>query len=279
MVEVSNFRIPEFIYLDDQKVDMTLSWIEGSIPVKSRSQKSSSKSKRGGGSLGFQGIIGAHGGLESSSGEEREETREQNEYSKFARLYQLLQERDGITIIDKLDEEVRKQLQRGQIVEIESYVTLSPIDMIFRLFTNIIPLIQDAGTSDAKDIAETKALLSLFQQAQRKGIDAFIVSEEHPEHRFYTSLLTDKFKASTDELPSTLITLGRVTNILAETKTVNLMSKYFGGLQLPKDSLQDLVSKLSDDPQTAQMFGSVPSLDDMLVKYPAVALSPIALYR
>ena len=79
MVEVSNFRIPEFIYLDDQKVDMTLSQIEGSIPVKSRSQTSSGKSKRGGGNVGFQGIIGVHGGLESSSGEEQEETREEEE--------------------------------------------------------------------------------------------------------------------------------------------------------------------------------------------------------
>ena len=279
MVQVSNLRIPEFIYLDDQKVDMTLSWIEGSIPVKSRSKTSKSKSKRGGGSVGFQGIIGAHGGMESSSGEEQEETKEQNEYSKFARLYQLLQERDGITTIDKLDEEVRKQLQRGQIIEIESYVVLSPIDMLFRLFANIIPSLPNESMSSAKDLDGTKVILSLLQQGQRKGIDAFIVSEEHPEYRFYTSLLMDKFKASTDELPSTLITLGRVTKILAETETVSLMSKYFGGLQIPKDSLQDLVSKFSDDPETAQVLGSAPSLDDMLVKYPAVALSPIAMYR
>jgi aldehyde:ferredoxin oxidoreductase len=59
----------------------------------------------------------------------------------------------------------------------------------------------------------------------------------------------------------------------------NLLSKYFGGLRLPKDTLQDLVSKFSDDPKTAQMFGSAPSLDDMLIKHPAVALSPIAMYR
>jgi len=115
MVQVSNLRIPEFIYLDDQKVDMTLSWIEGSVPVKSRSQTSSGKSKSGGGNLGFQGIIGVKGGLEFSSAEEQEEEKEQNEYSKFARLYQLLQERDGITSIEKFDEEVRKQLQTSEL--------------------------------------------------------------------------------------------------------------------------------------------------------------------
>jgi hypothetical protein len=279
MVQVSNLRIPEFIYLDDQKVDMTLSWIEGSIPVKSRSQMSRGKSKSGGGNLGFQGIIGVKGGLESSSAEEQEEVKEQNEYSKFARLYQLLQERDGITNLEKFDEEVRNQLKRGQIIEIESYVTLSPIDMLFRLFANVIPPIPNQNVGNSKEMDGTKVILSLLQQGQRKGIDAFIVSGENPEFRFYTSLLIDKFKASTDELPSTLITLGRVTKILEETETVNLLSKYFGGLRLPKDSLQDLVSKFSNDPDTAQMFGSAPSLDDMLIKYPAVALSPIAMYR
>lgn len=279
MARVSNLRIPEFIYLDDQKVDMVLSWIEGSVPVKSRSQKSSGKSKSGGGNLGFLGIIGVEGGLESSSAEEQEEVKEQNEYSKFARLYHLLQERDGITSIEAFDEEVRKQLQRGQIIEIESYVTLSSIDRLFRLFANVIPLIPNQNVSNTQDVEGTKVLLSLLQQGQRKGMDAFIISGENPKYRFYTSLLIDKFKASTDELPSTLITLGRVTKILAESETVNLMGKYFGGLQIPKDSLQDLVSKFSDDPKTAQTFGGSLSLDDILVKYPAVALSPIALYR
>jgi hypothetical protein len=263
MVQVSKLRIPEFIYLDDQKVDMTLSWIEGSMPVKSRSQKSSSSLKRGGGSIGFQSIVGVQGGLESS----------------FARLYQLLQERDGITTIEEFNEEVRNQLQRGQIVEIESYVTLSPIDRIFRLFTNFIPLVSSENAAGAKDSTGTKALLSLLQQGQQKGIDAFIVSKEYTEYRFYTSLLMNKFKASIDELPSTLITLGRVTKILAQDETVNLMNKYFGGLHIPEDSLQDLVSRLSSDPKTAQILGDMPSLEDTLIKYPAVALSPIAMYR
>lgn len=105
------------------------------------------------------------------------------------------------------------------------------------------------------------------------------MSGEKPEYRLYTRLLVKKFKASTDELPSSLFTLGRVTKTLAETETVNLMSKYFGGLKLPPDFLQNLVNKFRDDPKTAQMFGSSPSMDDMLVKYPAVALSPIAMYR
>ena len=278
-MQVSNLRIPEFIYLDNQKVDMTLSWIEGSVPVKSRSQKSNGSLTRGGGSIGFHSIISVQGGLESSSAEEQEEIKEQNEYSKFARLYQLLQERDGITSIEKFDEEVRKQLQRGQIIEIESYVTPSPIDMLFRLFSSIIPMIPNQNVSNPKDLDGTRAMLSLFQQGQRKGIDAFIVSEENSEYRFYTRLLLDKFKASTDELPNTLTTLGRVTKILTENDTDNLMSKYFGGMKLPKDSLQDFVSKFSDNPKIAQMFGDAPSLDDMLVKYPAVALSPIAMYR
>ena len=279
MTQVSKLRIPEFIYLDDQKVDMTLSWIEGSMPVKSRFRKSSSASKRGGGSIGFQSIVGVQGGLESSSVEEQEELKEQNEYSKFARLYQLLQERDGITTIEEFNEEVRNQLQRGQIVEIESYVTLSPIDRIFRLFTNFIPLVSSENAAGAKDSTGTKALLSLLQQGQQKGIDAFIVSKEYTEYRFYTSLLMNKFKASIDELPSTLITLGRVTKILAQDETVNLMNKYFGGLHIPEDSLQDLVSRLSSDPKTAQILGDMPSLEDTLIKYPAVALSPIAMYR
>jgi len=279
MAQVSNLRIPEFIYLDNQKVDMTLSWIEGGIPVRSRSQKSSTKSKSGGGNLGFQGFIGAHGGLGSSSSEQQEEMSEQNEYSKFARLYRLLQERDGVTTIDKLDEKVHKKLQRGQIIEIESYVTLSPIDKLMGFLTRFIPLMPAEVTNNDEDLATLQAVLSLFQQTERKEIEAFIVSEEHPEYRFYTRLLIDKFKASTDELPATLFIFGRIAKILSENETENLMSKYLGGLNIPEDSLLDLVGQISGDPETAQMFGSVPSLDDVVVKYPAVALSPIALYR
>lgn len=278
-MEANNLKIPEFIYLNDQKVNMTISWIEGSVPVKNRSKTSSNKSKHGGANIGFQGIIGVNGGLDSSSTEEQEELREQNEYSKFARLYRLLHERNGIINVDKLDTDVIKQLQRGQIVEIESYVTLSPMDTMFRLLTSFIPLINETTTNTIKDTASTNALISLFQQAQKKGIDAFIISENNPECRLYMSLLVDKFKSSIDELPSTLFTLGRVTKILSENETVNLSSKYFGGLKLPEEYLQDLVNQLSKDSQTSQMFGNIPTLEDMIIKYPAVAISPIALYR
>jgi hypothetical protein len=279
MSNISNLRIPEFIYLDDQKVDMTLSVIDGSIPVRSRSQRSDTSSKRSGGSLGFQGVIGVQGGLESSSTEELEEVKEQNEYSRFSRLYQLLQERDGITSIEKMDANVHKQLQRGQIVEIEGHVTLSPLDMIFRLLTDLMPLVSAGQTAGAKDLATTKAILSLLQKGQRKGIDTFIFPGEQREFRFYTMLLIEKLKASINEFPCTLITLGRITKILAENETENLMSKYFAGLQLPKDTLQGLVDIFSNDPNAVQLLGNVPSLDDMLIKYPAVAFSPIAMYR
>jgi hypothetical protein len=279
MNQVSNLRIPEFIYLDNQKVDMTLSWMEGGIPVRSRSQKSSTKSKSGGGNLGFQGFIGAHGGLESTSGEQQEEMREQNDYSKFARLYKLLQERDGVTTIDKLDEKVFKKLQRGQVIEIESYITLSPIDKLMGFITKFMPLMTDEVTDADEDLAAIKAIITLFQQTERKEIEAFIESEEHPDYRLYMSLLIDKFRASTDELPAKLFIFGRIAKILSENDTENLMSKYLGGLNIPENSLLDIVSQFSSDHEIAQIFGGVPSLDDMVVKYPAIELSPIALYR
>lgn len=279
MANISNLRIPEFIYLDDQKVDMTLSVLEGSIIVQSKSQRRSGSSKRGGGKVGFQGFLGVGGGFESSSGEELEEVKKQNEYSRFSRLHKLLKENNGITSIETLDEDIRKRLQVGQIVEVDGYVALSPIDMLFGMFSDFMPLIAEGSTTSKQEELKTRTLLSFLQKGQRKGINAFIFPGQQKDYRFYASLLSEKLKASIHEFPSTLTTFGRITKILAANETVNLMTKYFAGLHLSSNQLQDLVNRITASPESAQMLGEVPSLDDMLVKYPSVGLSPIAIYR
>jgi len=114
MAGKNKLRILEFIYLDDQKVDMTLSVLEGSLPTQSKSLKKRGSSKRGGGSVGFQGLLGAGGGFEYSSGEELEESKKQNEFSRFSRLYKLLQENNGINSIETMDASSHKRLQRDK---------------------------------------------------------------------------------------------------------------------------------------------------------------------
>jgi len=138
-----------------------------------------------------------------------------------------------------------------------------------------------------KDISEdAKAFFSLLSKFKAKTIKVFVVprqqqqvSEQHKEYRFYTILLAEKLKASIHELASSLTVLGRVTKVLNKSESINLISEYLGGAHLPDNVMQELVDELASNPDAAEFLGGTPSLDDILVKYPSVAITPIAIYR
>ena len=40
-----------------------------------------------------------------------------------------------------------------------------------------------------------------------------------------------------------------------------------------------MVKELAQNPDTAELLGKAPTVDDILVKYPSVVITPIAVYR
>lgn len=282
MAKAAPFTMPEFMYLDDQKVTMFTSMLEGGLAVQStRSRKQVSK-KSGGITLGLPMFpaFALGGGLESSSGEETMETRKENEYSRFVKLLSLLSQGDNITVIDNLDDQTHRSLKAGQFLAVTGETTVSPVETLLGKLAELVGQLPEV-TQDVEDKDSFQLAMKWVLRGVKKGITIFIYTSEDWKYRFVSTLVPQGLKGSLTELPSRFTTFGRISRILGQNETVDLIAKFLGDLRLPQEERARLVKGFQLPEEEAGMFGVPTTIEDRdtMVRYPAIVLTPVAIYR
>lgn len=265
----------EFIYLDRPKLEDFLSGIEDGIVRQYKEEKREQGARWNGG-------VKPHGvGIERAGGVSElssEFIKEATDASLFQRLYSLDKETSFITHISKFDEKQWEELKEGQVVEVESEIDLSALEKIFDTAADILELMevfQPGSLSDEKS-KQFIAYLQLQKRSNTTGVRIEPVKSPAPKYQFVASLQNDNLRASKSELSGTYKVFGRIKRKLKRNEKFDLFKLLPGEMSLGSKELGEMLKGFKDMPP---MLGKPPTVKDIKVGYPAMVLTPVAIYR
>lgn len=273
-MEKLGLPLREFVYLDREKIEDFISALLGGLPDEQK-ETTAAKPSEIGGSLGIDSTkIDFKKGVKEIT---REELLKATDASLFERLHSLLEQGNMIKAVDASEVQQWDALQAREFVEFEGRIEFSTLEMVFDLIKDLAPLVETLSPEQTQDKAYKNGLqIALMSQQSSHNVRIIPKGEEKEQFIFVASLQKDKARASKEELGDEYTIFGRVRRKLAVNKTFELFSPLPGGVKLPTDAIQDLLTKLKD---VDAILGSAPKMEDLRVSGPAIILTPIAIYR
>jgi hypothetical protein len=126
---------------------------------------------------------------------------------------------------------------------------------------------------------ETKRMMlgfqALSQKSQNEGYNVKITLPGNPSFKFVAFLPLKNMKVSKQEIAGELYILCRVKTKLRRNETFELFS-IIPGLKMNREMLRDLIKQFQDMPT---ILGMPPKMEDLRISYPAMVVTPIAIYR
>ena len=266
--------IREFIYFDREKVEDFVSALLGGLPEEIK-EADSDKSPQISGKVDLR-VVGLErkGGTRESSWEE---IRKATPASLFVRLHSLLEQKNAIRTVDSSDAQRWDALQEAEFVEFRARTELSALERLFEVINNIAPFIETFSPEQIQD-RNSQNILKLMKMYEKESYNVRIVPLDAQTKKFIfvASLQKEKTRASKEELSDEYIIFGRIRRKLAKNETFELFSLLPGGIKLPRNQMRDLLTSFKDMPT---FLGPPPKMQDLRISYPAIILTPIAIYR
>lgn len=275
-MEKSGLPIREFAYFDREKVvDFVSAW-QGGLPER-RKRITSDKSAR----LDF-GLKAWFLGLMRRGGTKEltwEEIQSETNASLFERLHNLLEERQSITNLESFNADIWEQLKVGEFVEVLVNIEFSALERLFDLLRGFSEVAEKLGLEQIHDSnwASIVNYVNLLVSKQEDyNIRMTQVGAPSEKFMFVASLSKDKTRASKAQLASEYTVFGRLQHKLIEKETFELQRLLPIDVQLPSEQVDDFLKGFKDMPS---ILGSPPKKEDLVITYPAIILTPIAIYR
>jgi hypothetical protein len=266
----AKLTLRRFLYLDSALVDEFLAPVEGGIFL-AEEQSSAAKKARGlGGGVAGGGFAAR---AEKSSGEESGVSRTlvQTPESAFSRLITLLEEAEALQPLEAFDEAIWDQLERGEIIEAECRVAVSPLVRYADLVQQLGPLLQMMEALGEEIDPETQtamAGLNLLGQIAGK-VPVIARASGSPKFKFVASLEPDKLRVHLDELEGESTMLAKIQRKLAKSEKLTVLDSIPGLSGLPREARREIERGLKNDKTMA----------DAVITAPAAVVTPIAAYR
>jgi hypothetical protein len=270
-------QLRQFLYRDEDQVREFLAQLEGGIyDEDAQTTRSSRKGSVGAGVKA--GPLSAQGERGGEGSDEVSRVIKQTGASEFERLFKLLG--DDVQYLDNIDEDIWKQLQRGEIVEVEAIVRPAGFDRLLDLFTTfqeILPVAEAMG-ADATIDDETIQIMQMLKALNKGGpadttsVVASLASA--PQFKFACTLRTSHLLVNPGLLEGEATVFGKIRRKLRPGESYMLSGIFAGLEELFGDTEKDELVKLFDDPQMKALGVESPK-----VVYPAAVLTPIAIYR
>jgi len=271
MSEWNKIILREFAYFDRQKIEDFISSIDdGLIREKKETIREIDAGLKA--KIGIPGVAEIGGDL-GSKGSEIEELKSSTDASLFQRLYTYFTSKTIITPIKEINKELWDKIENGDIIEIFGEVELSTMENVIDLLKILLPLMksQEATKESQKGIQ----LMEMMSSSQG-GVNIRI-SLKNRSYKFVASLPAEKIRVTKQELNSTYNVLCRVQRKLNPKESFDLFS-LIPGLKLPRKQLRTLVTSLSTE-KIQPFIEKTITLEDFRISYPAMIVTPIAIYR
>ena len=261
----------EFAYFDRQKIEDFISSIEdGLIREKKETTREIDAELKA--KLAIPGFVEVDGGL-GSKGSEIEELKSSTDASLFQRLHIYFTSNTIITSIKEINKELWDKIENGDILEIFGEVKLSTMENVIDLLKIIMPLFKNQPVTE-----ESQKGIQLMEMMSSSQVGVNIrISLKNRRYKFVASLPTEKIRVTKQELNSTYNVLCRVQRKLNQGESFDLFS-VIPGLKLPRKQLRTLVTSLSTE-KIQPFIGKPITLEDFRISYPAMIVTPIAIYR
>lgn len=273
-MEKLGLPIREFVYFDREKVEDFVSALLGGLPDEVK-ETTVAKPSEVGGSLGIDSTM-----LSFKKGAKeltREELLKATDASLFDRLHSLLEQGNMIKAVDASEVQQWDALQVREFVEVQGKVELSALETLLDMVKNLAPFIETFSPEQAR-APDSQNVFKFVQMYKQKSYNVRIVplGAQTEKFIFVVSLQKEKTKASKEELADEYTVFGRVKRKLARNETFELFSLLPGGIKLPRTQIRDFLTSFKDMPP---ILGPVPKMQDLRISYPAIILTPIAIYR
>jgi len=273
--------IREFVYLDRQKVEDFVSDLLTGLPVE-RTEVATSKPSEVGGNIGFAGT-----GISLKKGSKeltKEELMKATDVSLFKQLYQILEMEKRVKKLESFGIESWEQLGVGEFIEIKAEVELSALEKVFDLMKWIkdMELISPAKAKSKNAVQRQgwefliKYLDMLSGERETYNIRITPIIAPAEEFLFGASLPRTNIRAIKEELAGEYTVFGRIQRKLAQGEKFSLFHLFPLGIQLPE---QDIDSFLDAFKEVTTLLGSPVRKEDLQISYPAIILTPVAIFR
>jgi hypothetical protein len=259
----------EYAYFDRQKVEDFLSSIENGLTRERRETKSKINAEVKG--KVYFGVIGAEGGLGHKS-TELQELKASTDASLFQRLYTHLEKQKFIQVLEKIDSKNFEQIKEGSILELIGEIELLKMEIIMDLFA----IYSKFFGSKQMEENNQRQILSLLNIIQQYGINIKIILQDK-SYNIVATLIREKLRVPKQNLNGKYKVLCRVQRKLKKGETFDIFS-FAPGIKLPEEVIQKMIVGWNQDKNLVTLLGSL-KIEDFRISYPAIIVTPIAIYR
>jgi len=266
------FTLREFAYIDKQIVVDFISSIQAGLPVERR-QAVTKTGKKLEAKIGFS--FAQVGGEKGSTETEAEEKSAVQDAGLFQMLYSKLDEQGSI--LRKIDENVVPK----SILEVEGRVVLPALEMTLDvLFNQLAPFGEVIQNINPRGWATLQGI-NRFRTSSPLNLRIIPSSsqcEEKMENvNIVASLRRNMLRKPLPELADDYSVFCRVTKVLKAQESFDLFKLPMKLDDAKIDSL--LKSFESMPPESKAILGGDLTREDVQVRYPAIIVTPIAIYR
>jgi hypothetical protein len=266
--------IREFAYFEREKVEDFTSALLGGLPDE-RKEITTEKPYEIGGSLG---VDSTKLSIKKGSRElTREELLKATDASLFERLHSVLEQTDMIKLVKAPDIQQWDALKEQEFIEVQARVVFSALEKIFDIIRNFAPFLETFAPEEVQK-QDTKNIFKFVQLYEQKVCNVRIVPLKAQTEKliFVTTLNKEKIRTSKEELIDEYTVFGRIKHKLSKNETFELFNLLPGGVKLPREQIQEFLLIFKDMPS---VLGTPPKMQDLRISYPAIILTPIAIYR
>lgn len=265
----------EFAYFDRQKIEDFLSGIEDGI-IRASTETQRKRGKEVKGEAGVKGILSV-GGTTGYGENELQRLKTATDASLFQRLYTYLNEQQMVRFIESADEESWGEIEVNEILEIKANIELSALDNLLDTITRLMTFFEKFAPEkmDRKTKDAIAGFQLLSQESSKEGLNIRITALKTPKFKFVATLPSKNLRVTKQELNGEYTVLCRVKKILKKNEKFELFS-LIPGFKMERTMIKDFTKIFRDMPP---ILGKAPTVQDLQVGYPAMVVTPIAIYR
>jgi hypothetical protein len=260
-------RLRQFVYLDESLTNNFLAQVEGGV-YDEESQTSTSGQERKRGAGGNVGPVKAELSGSRTGQDVTSRTVRQLADGAFTRLADRLEQDDAVQWLEALDDDIWRQLRRGEVLEVEATLTMPTIFQIRGLAGNVGPILElMRATGEEIDAEATEGLRMASMMGQLfKDPVALATPSGAPEYTVILPLDAQWLRVDTSDLHGDVTVFGTLERKLRDGDQWSLLDAV-GLSALP--NAQEMVDSLE----------AITELEGSVVRPPAAVLKPVAIYR
>ncbi|MGG3884046.1 DUF6414 family protein [Brevibacillus panacihumi] len=262
-----------FLYIDTNMLNDFLSTIDGYLEEGTRDQTELEKSQKSG--KANAKVI--EGNLQFDSSTEIKQKLSRTEASKFQKLYAYLQDNGMSQFLDAFDEEIWKQIRRGEILEVPAKTRLPKTFQLIQDFQSMTPMVEimqalgEVPFKEQRELAMFKGASILGEQAENQNVPLIFETESTKGYTFVCQLQRPFIRTDLNNLVGEADVIGKVQRIIPKGNQVEMFSL------IP--AFDSYLSTMNREEKRKFMNDKKKSKLAEVIKGPAMIITPLAIYR